>query len=167
MTLNFKVMKRSFVYWYAAKVKYLTERKIKHYLETKGIEHYIPLQDEKPVLPSLVFIRTDYNQALALPSESGYMISYFYNDNTNQLLVIPDQQMQNFMFLQQFSDKTIILPDPAKLRGGEKVRVIKGEFVGLEGELYRIKGHKRLVVKLGGLVSLATTYIPKEFLERI
>jgi transcription antitermination factor NusG len=160
-------MKQSYVQWYVAKVKYRTERKIKQYLEKQGIEHYIPLQDEKPVLPCLVFIRTDHDRALSLPTESGYMISYFYNEATNQLQEIPDRQMQNFMFLQHFSDKTIILPDPAKLRGGEKVRVIKGEFVGLEGELYRIKGHKRLVVKLGGLASLATTYIPKEYLEQI
>jgi hypothetical protein len=37
--------------------------------------------------------------------------------------------------LQDFSDKTIVLPDPEKLQGGERVRVIKGEFAGVEGEL--------------------------------
>jgi transcription antitermination factor NusG len=160
-------MKQSYVQWYVAKVKYQTERKIKQYLETKRIEHYIPMQDDKPVLPCLVFIRTDRDQALSLPTESGYMISYLYDPDTSRLQVIPDKQMQDFKFLQDFSDKTIVLPNPEKLQGGEKVRVIKGEFTGVEGELYRIKGHKRVVVKLGGLVSLATTYIPKECLERI
>ena len=38
--------------------------------------------------------------------------------------------------------------------------VIKGEFAGIEGELIRIKGHKRVVVRLEGAFSLATTYIP-------
>jgi transcription antitermination factor NusG len=72
------------------------------------------------------------------------------------------------MFLQDFSDKTFILPNPENLQGGEKVRVIKGEFAGIEGELYRIKGHKRVVVKLEGLASLAMgNYIAKECLERI
>jgi transcription antitermination factor NusG len=72
------------------------------------------------------------------------------------------------MFLQDFSDKTFILPNPENLQGGEKVRVIKGEFAGIEGELYRIKGHKRVVVRLEGLASLAMgNYIAKECLERI
>jgi hypothetical protein len=45
--------------------------------------------------------------------------------------------------------------------------VIGGEFAGIEGELYRIRGHKRVVVKLRGVASMATTYIPKEYLEKI
>jgi transcription antitermination factor NusG len=167
VTLNEEVMKQSFVHWYAAKVKYLTERKIKNFLEQKGIQHYIPFQDEKPAIPCLVFIRTDYERALSLPVELGCTISYLYDTDTKKFQTIPDKQMQDFMFLQEFSDKTIILNDPENLKGGEKVRVIKGEFAGVEGELYRIKGHKRVVVRLGGLVSLATTYIAKENLEKI
>ena len=159
-------MKRSFIHFYTDRVKYQTERKIKYFLETKGIEHYIPLQDEKPVLPCLVFIRTDYEQALALPVESGYVISYLMDTYTKTLQEIPEKQMQDFMFLQQFSDKTILLSDPEKLRDGEKVRIIKGEFAGIEGELYRIKGHKRVVVRLGGLVSVATTYVARECMEK-
>jgi transcription antitermination factor NusG len=69
--------------------------------------------------------------------------------------------------LQGILEKTFILQDPENLKGGEKVRVIKGEFAGVEGELYRIKGHKRVVVRLGDDVAVATTYIPKECLEKI
>ena len=167
MTLESRVRKQRFVHWYVAKVKYLTEKKIKQFLETSGIEHYIPLQDEKPVLPCLVFIRADYVEALSLPGKSGFRISYLYDLETKQLQIIPDKQMQDFMFLQNFSGKTFLLPHPEKLHGGEKVRVVNGEFAGIEGELYRIGGHKRVVVQLGGLVSVATEYIPREYLERI
>jgi transcription antitermination factor NusG len=160
-------MKQSIVYWYAARVKYQTEKKIKNFLEKRGIEHYIPFQEGKPLIPCVVFIRTDYQQALALPVESGQTISYIYDTDSKKFQVIPDKQMRDFMFLQDFSDKTFILPDPENLKGGERVRVIAGEFAGIEGELYRIRGHKRVVVRLQGLVSLATTYIPREFLERI
>jgi transcription antitermination factor NusG len=160
-------MKQSIVFWYAARVKYRTEKKIKHFLEQRGIEHYIPFQDDKPVIPCVVFIRTDYQQALALPVASGYTISYLYDANTKKFQVISDKQMKDFMFLQDFSDKTFILPNPENLRGGEKVRVIAGEFAGIEGELYRIKGHKRVVVRLGNLGAVATTYIPKEHWESI
>ena len=53
------------------------------------------------------------------------------------------------------------------LKRGDQVRIIKGVFAGVEGELVRIKGHKRVVVHLEGVCSLATTYIPTEYLELI
>jgi transcription antitermination factor NusG len=161
-------MKQRFVFWYAARVKYRTEKKIKQYLEKEGIEHYIPLQEEKPLIPCTVFIRTDYERALSLPVECGCMIDYLYNADTRKLRTVPDKQIEDFMFLQDFSDRTILLTHPEDLQGGERVRVIKGEFAGIEGELYRIQGHKRVVVRLEGLVSVAMgNYIAKECLERI
>jgi transcription antitermination factor NusG len=120
------------------------------------------------VIPCVVFIRTDYRRALALPVESGYTISYIYDSSTKKFQVIPDKRMRDFMFLQDFSDKTILLTHPEDLQGGERVRVISGEFSGIEGELYRIQGHKRVVVRLPGLASLALgNYIAKECMERI
>jgi hypothetical protein len=47
------------------------------------------------------------------------------------------------------------------------VRIIKGEFAGIERELYRIKRHKRVVVRLGREVSVATNYILREYPEEI
>jgi transcription antitermination factor NusG len=162
-------MKRSFThYWYVARVRYQTEKKIKQYLEEKGIEHYIPFIEEKPVIPCLVFIRTDYAKALSLPVESGISITYFQDEKTRKFRIIPDKQMESFIFLNSFSDRTFILENPENLRGGEKVRVIKGEFAGVEGELYRIRGHKRVVVKLSALTAVAMKgYIAKECLEKI
>jgi transcription antitermination factor NusG len=160
-------MKRSFAQWYIAKVKYRTEKKIKQYLEHEGIQHFILSDEMKPAIPVLVFIRTDYERALSLPSESGFSISYLCDPYTKRFQVIPDKQMQDFLFLQGLPDKAIPLSHPDDLHGGEKVRVIGGEFAGIEGELHRIRGHKRVVVKLRGVASMATTYIPKEHLEKI
>lgn len=160
-------MKRSCVQWYAARVKYQTEKTIKEFLEKRGIEHYIPLQDEKPLIPCLIFIRTDYKQALTLPAESGYMISYLRNPDTQQFRTVPDKQMEYLMIFQQYIEKTLVLPHPEKLQGGKKVRVAQGEFAGIEGELYRIQRHKRVVVRLEGLISVATGYVPKEYLEEL
>jgi transcription antitermination factor NusG len=120
-------------------------------LEKEGIEHYIPLQEEKPLLPCTVFIRTDHERALSLPVECGCMIDYLYNADTRKLRTVPDKQIEDFMFLQDFSDKMILLTHPEDLKGGERVRVIGGEFARIEGELYRIQGHKRVVVRLEGV----------------
>ncbi|GHT38702.1 transcriptional regulator [Bacteroidia bacterium] len=166
------------LHWYAARVKYQTEKKIKACLESSGIEHFIPFktvvieykgrkkQREKPVIPCIIFVYTTYQTALSLPVESGYSISYFKNLTTKQIQIIPDKQMQDCMFLFTFSDKTFKIGN-ANLKKGDRVRVVRGPFMGIEGELVRIKGHKRVVVRLEGVFSLVTTYIPGEYLERI
>jgi transcription antitermination factor NusG len=166
------------LHWYAARVKYQTEKKIKAWLESKNMEHFIPFrtvvieykgkkkQREKPLIPCLIFVCTNYQTALSLPEESGYSISYIRNIDTKRIQIIPDKQMQDCMFLLNLSDKTFRIEN-ANLKKGDRVRVVKGSFTGIEGELIRIKGHKRVVVRLEGVFSLVTTYIPGEYLERI
>jgi transcription antitermination factor NusG len=165
-------------HWYVARIRYQTEKKVKVWLEEKGMEHFIPfrtvvvekngrkVQKEKPVVTGLMFVRTDYQTVLSLPEESKIKISYLKNLETKKLLVVPDKQMEDFMFLLDFSETTLRIEN-TNLKRGDRVRVIKGEFAGIEGELVRIKGHKRVVVRLEGLFSLATTYIPGDYLERI
>lgn len=123
-------------------------------------------QVEKPVIPNLIFIHSDYNTCLSLVNEYKLSMNYLLNLETRQLLVVPDKQMQDFMFLLDFSEDAVQVLNE-NLRQGDRVRVIKGEFAGIEGELIRIKGHKRVVVRLEGAFSLATTYIPGSYLERI
>jgi transcription antitermination factor NusG len=115
----------------------------------------------------MVFIRTDYRQVLALPAESGYMISYIYDTDTKKFQVIPDKQMQDFMFLLNFQEGTIRIQNTVHTKKWDRVRVIKGEFAGIEGELVRIKGHKRVMVRMEGMFSMATSYIFREYLEKI
>ncbi|MDR1583819.1 MAG: UpxY family transcription antiterminator [Prevotellaceae bacterium] len=171
-------MEQEIIHWYAARVKYRTEKMIKNFLEEKEIKHFIPfqkvfkkqngkkVQKEKPVISCLIFVNTNYVTALSIPDDSGFRVSYIYNNETGKLQIIPDKQMQDFMFLLDFSESVIRISN-TNLRRGDRVRVIKGDFVGIEGELIRVKGHKRVVVRLEGLFSLATTYIPGEYLEKL
>ena len=164
--------------WYTAKTQYSIEKKIKKQLEGLGIEHFIPFRTvliekqgkkvkvEKPIIPNYIFVHADRDTCLSLVNTHGLSMSYLRDLETRQLLVIPDKQMQDFMFLLDFSEEAVQVLNE-NLRSGDRVRVIKGEFSGIEGELVRIKGHKRVVVRLEGLFSLATTYIPGAFLEKI
>jgi transcription antitermination factor NusG len=172
-------MEHSIVHWYAARVKYRTEKKIKIFLEEKEIIHFIPfqtvfrelkgkrIQKEKPVISCIIFVYTDYTTALSIPDNSGFKLSYLYNNDTKKFQVIPEKQMQDFMLLLDFLESSVIRVPNTNLKRGDRVRVIKGDFIGVEGELVRVKGHKRVVVRLEGLFSLATTYIPGEYLEKI
>ena len=66
--------------------------------------------------------------------------------------MVPDKQMQDFMFLLDFSTGSVEVLNKG-IKRGDRVRVIKGPLLGLEGELVRLKNHKRVIIRLdrGGL----------------
>ena len=98
--------------------------------------------------------------------EYAFDMRYLRDRETGNFLIVPDKQMNDFIFLLDFSKEMVEVVNE-NLKKGDKVRVIKGDFAGIEGELIRVKGHKRVVVRLEGVVSLATAYIPGSFLEKI
>lgn len=164
--------------WYVAKTRSNCTMKVKEMLEKHGIEIYFPLRKRmverngkkvmiiSPLVLNLVFIRTDFKTALSLVNDFSIPMSYMIDNLTKTLMVIPDKQMEDFMFLLNFTDEAVHISNE-NLRRGDRVRVVQGEFAGIEGELVRIKGHKRVVVRLEGLFSLATTYIPGAYLQKI
>ena len=104
--------------------------------------------------------------SFSLINEHGLNIVYLKDSETRHSLVVPDRQMQDFMFLLDFSEGTVEVLNK-ELKSGDRVRIIKGPLMGLEGELLRVKGHKRVIVRLEGVISIATSYIPGTFLEKI
>ena len=165
------------LHWYVANTC-RQEKKIKQRLDSMGIENFIPFQQiarkihgvdkliEVPVSPNLVFIHTTFKSCMSLIQEYAFDMRYLRDRETGNFLIVPDKQMNDFMFLLDFSKEMVEVVNE-NLKKGDKVRVIKGDFAGIEGELIRVKGHKRVVVRLEGVVSLATAYIPGSFLEKI
>ena len=165
------------LHWYVANTC-RQEKKIKQRLDSMGIENFIPFQQiarkihgvdkliEVPVIPNLVFIHTTFKSCMSLIQEYAFDMRYLRDRETGNFLIVPDKQMNDFIFLLDFSKEMVEVVNE-NLKKGDKVRVIKGDFAGIEGELIRVKGHKRVVVRLEGVVSLATAYIPGSFLEKI
>ena len=165
------------LHWYVANTC-RQEKKIKQRLDSMGIENFIPFQQiarkihgvdkliDVPVSPNLVFIHTTLKTCMSLIQEYAFDMRYLRDRETGNFLIVPDKQMNDFMFLLDFSKEMVEVVNE-NLKKGDKVRVIKGDFAGIEGELIRVKGHKRVVVRLEGVVSLATAYIPGSFLEKI
>jgi transcription antitermination factor NusG len=54
-----------------------------------------------------------------------------------------------------------------RFQGGDRVRVIGGQFVGVEGRVARVAGEQRVVVELQGVCLFATAYVPSAFLQKI
>ena len=164
--------------WYAAYVRVNQELTIKTKLDELGVENFLPLNEQIRETPGgrkkirvvlvhgLIFIRVSRAMSFSLLNDYALNICYIKDRENRHSLIIPDKQMEDFMFLLDFSPESIELVNK-NLKHGDRVRVIKGPLTGLEGELLRIKGHKRVVVRLEGVVSIATSYIPGSFLEKI
>ena len=53
------------------------------------------------------------------------------------------------------------------MRKGDKVRITGGLFEGAIGTLMRIKGNRRVVVSIPGVIAVATTDIHPSLIEKI
>ena len=166
------------VHWYVAYTRVNQELLVKKKLDELGIENFLPLDEQLrdtpfgrktirvPLIHGMIFIRTDKVTSFSLLNEYSLNMVYLKDIEGRGSLIVPAKQMDDFMFLLDFSPEGIEILNK-DLKRGDRVRVIKGPLQGLEGELVRLRGHKRVVIRLEGVASIATSYIPGSFLEKI
>ena len=164
--------------WFVAKTRANQERAIKERLEAMNIETYLPTRMEirqrrdrrkkieVVLIPNTLFIYTDKNTALSLPNHHGFLVKYMIDFMTRTLLVVPEKQMQNFIFLMDLSDDNIQIDNNLLFEKGDKIRVIKGPFAGVEGELIRVEGKKKVLVRLENIIACSME-VPSSYLEKI
>lgn len=163
--------------WYVAKT-YRQERKIKDQLTRMGMKHFVPFHEtvkeiggkrkkvEVPFISGLIFVHGRKKECISLINDYGYPMRYVRDFSSRSLLRVPDKQMEDFIYLVEHHETEIeVLPHD--LRRGDRVRVVAGSFAGIEGELVRIAGHRRVVVRIDNLFTVATVYIPGSYLEKI
>ena len=172
--------------WYVLRVSYGRAEKANELLKAKEIVTHLPLhtiykevngkrkKQRIPLLPNFLFAKTTLSvlQSFLKSSPDLSFITFYYDhfnkkpDGKNPPLVVPKEPMDNFIKLTSIDDEHILLIDEVNgnFKIGDKVRVIAGSFIGIEGRLAKITGQKRVIVELQGLCSVATAYIPKAFL---
>jgi transcription antitermination factor NusG len=163
--------------WFVAKTRAKQEKAIQQRLNETGIESFLPTRmevrqwhDRKKrievaLIPNTVFIYTDKNTALSLPNSHNFPIKYMIDCNSRSLLIVPDKQMQDFIFLLNYPDDILIEENHLLLGKGDKVKVIKGLFSGVEGELIRTEGKNKVLVRLENLIACSIE-VPVSYLER-
>lgn len=167
--------------WYAIRVTYNRELKVKADLDERGITCFVPMQYRReersgvmikrlvPSVHNLIFINitptdmVEYKRSTALP------IRYIMSRETHKPITVPNREMENFIKVAGTHDEELIYlnPNPGDFSQGERVRIIGGMFAGAEGVFVRVKGDRRVVVNVPGVVAVATTFVHLSMIEKI
>ena len=165
------------IHWFAARTRVNQEINVRESLLKLEMTHFLPTHFvtriysdrrksvEVPVINSLIFVKCTKREAFALIKSYSLKISYIKDVVTGSLLVVPDKQMDNFMLAMHVMSDLVQQCDET-LAKGDKVRVIKGDFTGFEGELVRIEGKTHVMLRIPQILTISIK-IPKSHLQKI
>ncbi len=171
--------------WYVAVVKPRYERICRDELHDLGHEAYIASQTdtrlyacrhrrqvERIIIPNIVFVHTTEPERRQMLRESNF-IHHFMTDRAAQspehghqpFAIIPEAQMEMLRFMLYHADRPVeftTLP----YQPGDRIRVIRGELQGFEGDFVRQGAQSYAIVTLGSLGTVKAT-IPVADIECI
>lgn len=174
--------------WFVLRASYHREKKAYDYLINIGIECFLPLHRTlkyiqgkrqfvvESYLPSLLFVYVspEIIDHCIKNTPELHFLSYYYDhfttneDGKNPPLTVPYDQMMNFIKVASIDNRHIKLvkPENCHYKSGDMVRIIEGEFKGVEGRVARVAGQQRVVVEIEGICLISTAYIPNAFIEK-
>ena len=122
-----------------------------------------------PLVNSLIFAKTDktcIQEVRKAISGKGFV---YMTPDWKEPACIPEKQMTMFRLVTTEGEGLDFFADDdlTRYKAGDRVRVIQGPLTGLEGYIKRIKKDRRLLVSVEGVIAVATSYIPPQYLEKI
>jgi transcription antitermination factor NusG len=164
-------------YWFVVRTRKSQEFTLRNLLKKLEVGYFVPtrvvvrqlkyrrVRVETSIIDNLVFVRTTKEKACFIINECRLQFLYIRDKKTGSMLIVPDKQMQDFMFVMDMDPNGMSLDNDA-LNEGYKVRVIKGEFAGIEGELIKKSNQTHVVVHIPQVLSV-TVKISENYLEVI
>ena len=167
-------------YWFAARTRDKQEFAVRRFLdkliseENLDIDYYLPTRivisqlkyrrkrSEVPVIRNLIFIRATKQVACDI---SNAQLFYMRDLSTHSMLIVPNKQMEDFMFVMDLNPDGISF-DVEPFAIGNKVKVIKGNFCGIEGEIATESNKTYVVIRIKGVL-VASVKVPKSYLKMI
>ena len=169
------LLSSSALHWYALRITYGRELALQEYLNSEGIENFIPMHYEYtiknerrvrklvPAVHNLVFVRSSRSciDAIKESRSATLPIRYIMDHEYHRPIIVPDSQMRNFMAVSANYDESLLYFEPSELniRKGTRVRITGGLFEGVEGEFVRVRNDRRVVVTIEGVMAVATTFV--------
>jgi transcription antitermination factor NusG len=125
--------------WYAIRVTYHRELKVKEDLDARGITSFVPMQYRReerngvmvkrlvPSVHNLIFIHTTPSEMVEYKKTTNLPIRYIMNRETHKPVTVPTHEMENFIRVAGTYDEKLIYlnPDPGDFTKGERVRIVR------------------------------------------
>lgn len=173
--------------WYVAIVNNRSERQCAKRLDLLGYETYVPVQTEthlwrngmkkvvdRIILPAVVFIHTTDAQRRGEVVRQPYIKRFMTNlagkadaFGRHEVAVVPDNQIQRLKFILGHADAPVEF-EQMSFRVGDKVRVMRGGLMGMEGHIIKTNENNGafFVLRIDYL-GLAKVKVKEEDLEYI
>ena len=171
------------IHWYVMRVTYNRVMKAKAKLDEIEMENFVPMSyavEEKngkrvrklvPVINNILFLHADRNHIDAVKRHPDLydLLRYNMDLETRKPMLVPERQMNYFMAVSARTDEDIVYlsPEKLKLKKGERVRIKKGAWEGVEGQLVKIKRGMRVLVVIPGVLGVATIALHPDMLESL
>lgn len=169
--------------WYVLRVTYGRELKFQAYLDSREIKSFIPMhwveKKEKgsirrkrvPVIHNLIFVYTTRSVIDEIKQQTDYgsSVRYMMNRADRKPVVVSEKQMHDFMLVAGTIDAPIVYLNPEDLayKKGDRVRITTGIWSGVEGMFVRVKGDRRVVVEIQGVMAVATAFVHPSWIEPV
>jgi len=175
--------------WYPMRVTYSRELLAKAFLESVGVECFVPMhyeqvegrhprhQELRPAVRNLIFVHASQSQITEMKmtrremAPLRYMMRPVHDDMggaaRHEIIVVPDLQMNNFMRVASVTDDRVFYIENLDFAGrpGQRVKVVDGDFAGVEGIIKRVKKNKRVVVQIEHVAAVAIAFLPSAYIE--
>ena len=163
--------------WYVLRSSAGNAMPVAEQLSLKGIVAFAPWEyraetigkemvwHQVPSQPDLLFLRATYTEVCHLirqPELQGFHLVYNPEDSKAPMIASNDD-MTNLIRIVEASipQSYSVTEKEIHYRPGGMVLVTDGPFKGVKGHVARIHTQTRVVVTIPGVISYATTYIPK------
>ncbi|MBD5226325.1 MAG: UpxY family transcription antiterminator [Bacteroidales bacterium] len=132
--------------WIALYTRPRSEKKVRDYLNSIGIENYLPVQyqlrqwsDRKKlvevvVIPMVIFVTIERPETFNIPSNPLILRPVYQMGRDKKPALIPDSQIAQLKFILGQSDYPVTF-DSTIFKVNDKVRVVRGPLMGLTGEI--------------------------------
>ncbi|MFO7829706.1 MAG: UpxY family transcription antiterminator [Bacteroidales bacterium] len=145
--------------WYAVYTRPNNEKKIYSTLIEDNIECYLPLKRslrkwsdrkkwiEEPLFKSYIFVKVSHIEYFNVLSIPGVV---YYVKFGGQPQSIPDNQIDYIKTIVQQKEKEVEV-NYENIRKGSECEVLVGPLKGVKGEIVRISGQSRLLIRLASM----------------
>lgn len=170
-------------HWYAMSATFGRSLKAKEYLDAQGITCFVPMKyvlvlGEKrgkirklvPAINNLLFVYTTKEIIQEHKVRLGYL-HYLTTpvNGRNVPILVPEAEMQQFITVCETHNERLVYlsPEEVHLEKGTPVKIVGGEFDGVEGTFVKVSGKrkKQVVVCVQGIAAVMIVEFADGYLQ--